>query len=212
MENALTRLHRAIDYALLATTSGSPDQRGALYARLARALTTQGDVNSEDVISQLPNFDAFREVLPILVHDEARGRKTIHPIWDAPDFIAPAIASLAVFFDRMTHPRGDSMFTVKVSRDERALYGFRLEQFTACAFDYSGDGRIGRANEPADWMRVSILLSGAALAFLKELSFMRFAPYYLAANISDSLPEGATASVEGSPHRFISLASKSNNL
>lgn len=205
MEDALTRLHRAIDYALLATVSGSPDQRGALYARLARALTTQGDVNSEDAISQLPNFDAFREVLPIVVQDGETGRKALHPIWDAPDFVAPAIASLAVLFDRMSHPRGDSMFRVKVSRDPDALYGFRLEEFTAGAFDYSGDGRIGRVNEAADWMRVSILLSGAALAFLKEFSFMRFAPNYLVANIEDALPEGASAAVEGSPHRFISL-------
>lgn len=207
MEDAIERLHRAIEYALLATVSGSPDRRGALYARLARALTTQGFVNGHDEISQLPNFEAFKEVLPIIVRDDD-GKRSIHPIWDDRSFIAPAIASLAIMFDRMVSRQSDSYLTLTVSKDEEALYGYRLETFSASAYDYSaGGGRSTRAMEPKDWMHVSTVLSGAALAFIKEQSVMQFAPYYLHSLIEGSAPEGALSPPPTLRDPFVSLAS-----
>lgn len=193
MEDAVDRLHRAIDYAVLQTTSGSADQRGALYARLACALTTQGRVNDPTTISQLPNFEAFCDTLPIVVTGESGG-KALHEVWNSSDFIAPAVACLAILFDRMTHPFGDSFLTLSISTRKGALYGYRLEGLKAQAFDYSATGvKTWRPMEPRDWMKVSINLAGASLAFMKDLSIMRFAPFYLDRTVRSAIPEGAVA-------------------
>jgi hypothetical protein len=178
LEDALTRLHRAIDYAVLATVTGSRDQRGKLYARLAQAFTTQGTVNPAESMAELPNFAALTSVLPLVVTG-ANG-KSLHPVWDSADFIAPAVAALAIYFDRTLTPTGDSMFTMTVSRVPDALCGYRLERFEAesVATDRAGHRTAGPMQE-TDWMRASILLSGAAFAFLKEIDMMRFAPRYL---------------------------------
>lgn len=191
MEDAVDRLNRAIDYAVLQTTSGSPDQRGALYARLACALTTQGRVNDPTAITQLPNFEAFCDTLPIIVTDE-QGQKGLHEVWNSPDFIAPAIASLAILFERTIHPYGDSFLTLSISRRKDALYGYRLVGLEAQAFDYSATGaKTLRPMEQGDWMKVSIALAGASLAFMKDLSIMRFAPFYLALTACSEIPEGS---------------------
>ena len=178
MEDALTRLHRAIDYAVLATATGSRDQRGKLYARLAQAFTTQGTVNAVETMAELPNFAALTTVLPIIVTGE--GGKSLHPVWDSAGFIAPAVAALAIFFDRALTITGDSMFTLTVSRAPDALCGYRLERFEAeaVANDHAGHQAAAPMQE-TDWMRASILLSGAAFAFLKEIDMMHFAPRYL---------------------------------
>lgn len=210
MEVAVERLHRAIEYALLATVSGSPDRRGALYSRLACALTTQGAVNGQDEISQLPNFEAFKEVLPIIAKGED-GKRSVHPIWDAPTFIAPAIAALAVMFDRTVNRHSDSYLTVKVAHDETALYGYRLESLTASAFEYApAGGRSTRPMEQKDWMHVSTILSGAALAFIKEESMMRFAPYYLHALIAETAPLGSMQPPPNLREPFVSLLEVGN--
>lgn len=210
MEDAIERLQRAIDYAVLQTASGSSDQKGALYARLACALTTQGRVNDTASVTQLPNFEAFCDVLPIIVTDDT-GQKALHDIWDAPDFIAPAIACLAVLFERTTNPWGDSMLTVKVSKDADALYGYRLESLDAEAFDYtpSGDKTV-RPMEARDWTTLSINLAGASLAFMKDLSIMRFAPHYLDLSIRKAIPEGAASPVPAMRADFVSLVARDN--
>lgn len=209
MEDAVNRLHRAIDYAVLQTTSGSADQRGALYARLACALTTQGRVNDPTTITQLPNFEAFCDTLPIIVTDE-NGGKALHDVWNSPDFIAPAIACLAILFDRTTHPYGDSLLTLSVSRRKDALYGYRLEGLQAQAFDYSATGvKTMRPMDHKDWMKVSINLAGASLAFMKDLSIMRFAPFYLDRTVCSEIPEGAVAAPPKNRAPFIQ--SKSGN-
>lgn len=205
MENAIDRLHRALDYAVLQTTSGSSDQRGALYARLACALTTQGRINDPASITQLPNFEALCDVLPIIVTDE-NGGKALHDVWDSHDFIAPAIAVLAVLFDRMTHPHGDSLLTVSVSREQNALYGYRLESLDAQAFDYSADGvKTLRPMTEKDWMKVSVNLAGAAFAFMKDLSIMRFAPFYLEKVITNTVPAGAEVPLPLGRTAFVNL-------
>lgn len=179
MEDALNRLHRAIEYAVLATVSGGRDQRGKLYERFAHALTTQGKVNAAEAMHQLPNFDALRTVLPIVVTD-GNGGKALHPVWGSADLIAPAVAALAIFFERNLDPHGDAMLSMEISEQPQALFGFRLEMLSAEAFSYQPDGtRQARPMEPSDWMRVSITLSGAALALMKEESMLRFAPSYL---------------------------------
>jgi hypothetical protein len=179
MEDALTRLHRAIEYAVLASATGSADQRGALYTRIAQALTTQGRVNDTDAMAHLPNFEALRAVLPVLT-TTGDGRRTVHPVWDSPDFVAPAVAALAILYDRMLDPHGDSRLCLRVSRQPDALYGWRLEDLSAAGFRYAEDGtRHDAPMERKDWMHVSIILSGAALGFMKEASLMRFAPHYL---------------------------------
>lgn len=189
----MNRLHRAIDYAVLQTTSGSADQRGALYARFACALTTQGRVNDPTTITQLPNFEAFCDSLPIIVTDE-NGRKGLHEVWNSPDFIAPAIAALAICFERTIHPYGDSFLTLSIARRKDALYGYSLVGLEAQAFDYSATGvKTLRPMEQGDWMKVSINLVGASLAFMKDLSIMRFAPFYLDRTVCSEIPEGAVA-------------------
>lgn len=190
MEDAVERLYRATEYALLQTVTGSSDRRGAFYARFACALTTQGASNGPDEITQLPNFEAFREVLPIITKDDD-GNRAVHPIWDQPTFIVPAIASLAILFDRMISPHSDSYLSMEVSRDSTALYGYRLEALGAEAFEYGADGsRTSRPMEKRDWMHVSTVLSGAAMGFIKEQSLMRFAPYYLYALVEKKVPQG----------------------
>jgi hypothetical protein len=178
VEDALNRLHRAIDYAVLATVTGSRDQRGKLYTRLAQAFTTQGTVNAAETMAELPNFAALTTVLPLIVTGE--GGKSLHPVWDSAGFIAPAVAALAIFFDRALKPTGDSMFTLTVCRAPEALCGYRLERFEAeaVATDRAGH-RVAGPMQETDWMRASILLSGAAFAFLKEIDMMHFAPRYL---------------------------------
>lgn len=189
MEDALTRLHRAIDYAVLATATGSRDQRGKLYARLAQVFTTQGTVNSAETMAELPNFAALTSVLPLIVTG-AEG-KSLHPVWDSSDFIAPAVAALAIYFDRALTPSGDSMFTMTVARAPNALCGYRLERLEAEAVttDRAGHRAAGPMQE-TDWMRASILLSGAAFAFLKEIDMMRFAPRYLRRAAEGMMEEG----------------------
>ena len=208
MEDALSRLHRAIDYALLATVSGSGQQRGALHARLACALTTQGAANSEDEMPLLPNYEAFVEALPILVRGGG-GQRALHPIWNAADFIAPAVAALAVLFDRTLDPQGASRLTLTVSRQPSALYGYRLEALAAAP--PRGDPvRPTPSMGEADWMHVSVILAGAALAFIKEISVMRFAPCYLRAQAERASPPGSEAlAPEGRP-AFVSVASSSH--
>jgi hypothetical protein len=174
MEDALSRLDRAIDYALLATVGGSAQQRGALYRRLAAALSTQGAVNAEDDIALLPNFPALEAVLPVLVRDED-GRRSLHPVWGSPDFIAPAVAALAVLFDRSLDPGGTSRLRPRLSPRSGALYGYRLDGLDAAP----GGGDEAGPLSDADRMHLSVILSGAALAFLKETAAMRFAPCYL---------------------------------
>ena len=192
MEDALTRLYRAINYATLATATGSSEQKGALYARLARTLTTQGRVNSEADITHLPNFEAFREVLPVLRKGED-GRRSLHPIWDSPSFIAPAIATLAILYDRTLDPDGRSRLSMRVSREPGALYGYRLESLDAAAHQTGPDGsRSPKPMDEVEWMHVSIVLCGAALSFLKEESVMRFAPYYLHAQMTQEEPPEPT--------------------
>ena len=190
MEDAVERLHRATEYALLQTVTGSADRRGAFYARFACSLTTQGATNGLDEITQLPNFEAFRTVLPVIA-TAGDGTKSIHPVWDQPDFITPAIAALAILFDRMANPQSDSYLSMEVARDSAALYGYRLVKLTAEGFDYAPDGsRVARAMAKKDWMHVSTVLSGAAMAFIKEQSFMQFAPYYLYALAEEKVPNG----------------------
>lgn len=190
MEDALTRLHRAIDYALLATVAGSPEQRGQLYSRLAQTLTTQGRHTSQDDISGLPNFEALRIVLPIIARSDD-GQRSIHPVWNSPDFIAPAVAALAVFFGRVLDPEGRSRLALRVQRHPDALYGYRLDAFEAApSRRTTGGDPAGEPMTEADWMHVSILLSGAALAFLKEIDLMRFAPLYLHRQAEGLAPEG----------------------
>ena len=207
MEDALNRLHRAIDYALLATVSGSSQQRGALHARLACALTTQGAANSEDEIPLLPNYERFVEVLPILMRGDG-GRRVLHPVWNADNFIAPAIAALAVLFDRTLDPQGDSRLTLTVSRQPSALYGYRLEALAAAPS--RGDPmRPAHPLSEADWMHVSVILAGAALAFIKEISVMRFAPCYLRAQAERASPLGSETPAPEGRSAFVSLASSS---
>lgn len=185
MEDALTRLDRAIEYAVLATVSGGRDQRGKLYARIAHAMTTQGSVNAVEAMHLLPNFDALRAVLPIIVTGDDGG-KALHPVWCERRFVAPAICALAVFFERNLDPRGDGMLSMEVFPDPDALYGYRLGKLAAHAYTYRPDGsREERAMEHTDWMRVSVVLSGAALAFMKEESLMRFAPSYLCRQVEN---------------------------
>lgn len=206
MEDALNRLHRAIEYAVLATVSGGRDQRGKLYARFAHALTTQGKVNAAEAMHQLPNFDALRTVLPIIVTD-GNGGKALHPVWGSADFIAPAVAALAIFFERNLDPQGDAMMSMQISKQPQALFGFRLENLSAEAFTYKPDGtRQGRPMEPSDWMRVSITLSGAALALMKEESMLRFAPTYLRRQVeAETRSDIDRTPPTGRPGAFISL-------
>jgi hypothetical protein len=208
VEDALSRLHRAIDYALLATVSGSSQQRGALHARLARALATQGAMNSEDEMPLLPNYERFVDVLPILVRGED-GKRALHPVWNAADFIAPAVAALAILFDRTLDPHGASRLVLTVSRQPSALYGYRLEALSAAAPSRGADPEPPHPMADADWMHVSVILAGAALAFVKEISVMRFAPCYLRAQAERAWPPGSEAPApEGRPAP-VSLASSS---
>ena len=206
MEDALNRLQRAMEYAVLATVSGGRDQRGKLYARFAHALTTQGKVNATEAMHQLPNFDALQTVLPIVVSD-ANGGKALHPIWGSTDFIAPAVAALAIFFERNLDPQGDAMMSMQISKQPQALFGFRLENLSAEAFTYKPDGtRQGRPMEPSDWMRVSITLSGAALALMKEESMLRFAPSYLRRQVgTDKRSDRERTPPSARPRPFMTL-------
>lgn len=183
MGHAIERLHRAIEYGLLSSISGSAERKGALYGRFAACLTTQGSVNDADSIVSLPNFEAFQHVLPILV--EVDGRKSVHTIWDDDEFIAPAIAALAMFMDATANPKGNTMFTLTVQPDNDALYGYRLTTFTAAPL--VGEGEM----TAKQWTQASIFLCGAALAFFNETSMMRFAPYFLHATVTGEIPDDA---------------------
>lgn len=206
MEDALTRLHRAIDYALLATVSGNPQQRRALYGRFASSLSIQGAFNSVDTILELPNFEALLTVLPVTQRD-ADGQRSLHPIWESPDFIAPAVAAMAVLFDRTLDVRGDSRLSLRVTPQAGALYGYRLDSLEAEAFDTGpGGARIARPMEAEDWSHVSVVLCGAALAWFKEPNIMRFAPRYLRAQAERDGPEGGETPQPFGRRPFVSKA------
>lgn len=183
MGDAVTRLQRATEYALLSTVSGSAERKGALYGRLAASLTTQGAVNDADSIVSLPNFEAFQQVLPILT--EIDGRKSIHPIWDDANLVSPAIAALALYFHATVHPKGASMFALEVAPDTAALYGYRLASFTVIPPSAASDV------SHAQWHQASVFICGAALAFFQEVSLMRFAPFFLHAAVTGSIPKDA---------------------
>ena len=95
----------------------------------------------------------------------------------------------------------------RVTMRPQAIFGFSLEKLSAEAFSDQPDGtRQGRPMEPSDWMRVSITLSGAALALMKEESMLRFAPSYLRRQVgTDKRSDRERTPPSARPRPFMTL-------
>lgn len=95
----------------------------------------------------------------------------VNPIWQHPGFVAPAIAALAILFDEMLDPAGQSGMRAEFTPDQAALFRFRLGRLTA--------------KPEANLMRLSTCLVAAADFCLSQEGGLRVGGNFLYAYVHD---------------------------
>tara|TARA_R110000737_G_scaffold127218_3_gene159760 strand:- start:19654 stop:20316 length:663 start_codon:yes stop_codon:yes gene_type:complete len=201
MEDALSRLEAAIKLTMVQHVLASPEALGRVRLALGQMFSQEGrETETPEQFSALlsvgteeegeARLEAYHNLFPAT--ETREGRTVVHRLWTLPTFIAPPIAALAVFLDRMLTDRTDSLLTLGVSADEDALSGYTLRSLTMSAYQADGSltwkERTLRAN---DRRRASVMLSAASLYFLLDPRWMRFAPIYLHAEATRTAPKEA---------------------
>lgn len=179
MENALTTLSRATVMAL-GLAASTPQGRHQLYKRIANCFALQGRENDLDNMDAFPNFAALMRAAPVwMVNEDGSVSSRPHPFWMRADTFAPAIASLAVFFERIVCPYDDTRFRIDLRPKRDALFGYELISLSAEPYDYRDGKRCGAPHDDEHKLQTSIYLTSAACSFFLVPELMKLGPMYM---------------------------------
>jgi hypothetical protein len=197
------RLDAAMRFALTDSIFGVPEDAFQRVRMDILQTTTPkfAEVHGSENAETYPGYCELVELTDRTIQTSAG--PDLNMIWSDPSFVLPAITATAQMFERLITPHGDSRLTIYLRKEPESLYGYRLEDVRARAFERDSAGRIVIRNlDKQDYLAITTFFVGAAYFFLRGSHGARIGCRYLLKEAGSHF-HPADAGLDIVPSRYI---------